>query len=243
MADLNVSKLREMLNKNEYTREQVFQKCWIYLQEFIHAHPVNATIPSNLIEDLENSFNGFKNYLISNNYASNESQISQSLTELRMEQFQIQDETYKKIHEDLNSTIYITHVVGKKPKQKLIAEASPILYASLFLKTDDHHFIHFINIFKNCISKKTEWPSRGNEYTIPRNVFESFADLFPEYIELLKKMSSELYVNLYNEKEPYDRKLQEIETQITKKVKEIMQTRISYIILPTGDRMKVLYED
>ena len=56
MAELDVAKLQEKLKNNQCTQEQAFQKCWIYLQNFIHTHSANATIPANIIEYLENSF-------------------------------------------------------------------------------------------------------------------------------------------------------------------------------------------
>ena len=243
MAEFDVSKLQKQLKSNQCTQEQAFQKCWMYLQNFIRTHPANTTVPANLIEYFEKNFEGFKKYLLDNNYAQNESQIPESLTELRMKQTEIQDEMYKKICDDLKSTIYITHLSGKKPKQRLVKEASPILFASLFIKTDDAQFSHFINIFKNCVKHRRNWPYTFDEYTIPQNLFESFNNLFPEYIEILRDLSSELYATLYDKKAPYDKQLKEVEFKIHQKVKEILQSRISYIILPSGERMKVLYDD
>lgn len=243
MAELDVAKLQEKLKSNQCTLEQAFQKCWMYLQDFIRTHPANTTVPANLIEYFEKSFEGFKKYLLDNNYAQNESQLPESLTELRMKQTEIQDEFYKKLCDDLNSTIYITHLTGKKPKQRLVKEASPILFASLFIKTDDSQFSNFINIFKNSVKHKRNWPYTFDEYTIPQNLFESFNTLFPTYIEILKDLSSELYATLCDKKAPYDKMLKEVEFKIHQKVKEVLQSRISYIILPTGDRMKVIYDD
>lgn len=243
MGELDVAKLQKKLKNKQCTKEQAFQECWIYLKSFIYTHPTSNTVPANLVEYLEKSFEGFKKYLLDNNYAQDESQISESLTELRMKQTAIQDEVYKKICDDLNSTIYVTHVVGKKPKHRLVMEASPILFASFFIQTDDPMFSHFINIFKNSITHKRKWPYTFDEYTIPKSIFESFNTLFPNYMKHLKDISSKLYVNLYEKKSPYDKKLEEIDSQIHQKVKEILQSRISYILLDSGERKKVLYDD
>ena len=145
--------------------------------------------------------------------------------------------------QSLESTIYILVNTGTESEPKIKQKSSQILYVSLQTKAnDDSEYAHFINIFKKCVTHTHHTWYDTDDYTIPSEIFESFQVLFPTFIEQLQQDSFSKYTKLLKKKTPAEREIKKIERQIQIKVQELLGNRVSHIILPSGRRLKIIYE-
>lgn len=233
MASLDVSK-----TTLTPIQKRTFEQYWEELCSYINRQQLE-TIPANLIY----KHKGFNTFLLSTNRAIIDSQVTNSLTELEQKRYALQDKGYRNICQSLESTIYILVNTGTESEPNIEQISSQILYISLQTETDDNsEYAHFINIFKKCVTHTHHAWDDTDDYTIPSEIFESFQVLFPAFIEQLQQDSFSKYTKLLKKKTPTDREIKKIERQIQIKVQELLKDRISHIILPSGRRLKIIYE-
>lgn len=218
--------------------KRTFEQYWEELCSYINRQQLE-TIPANLIY----KHKGFNTFLLSTNRAIIDSQVTNSLTELEQKRCALQDKGYQNICQSLESTIYILVNTGTESEPNIEQISSQILYISLQTETDDNsEYAHFINIFKKCVAHTHHTWYDTDDYTIPSEIFESFQALFPDFIRQLQQDSFSKYTKLLKKKAPTDREIKKIERQIQIKVQELLADRISHIILPSGRRLKIIYE-
>ena len=261
MSNLDTSQVASPIVQNENYFRKIWRELCIYLE-----NGQFETVPANLIYKHKD----FCKFLISQNHGIIDSQIPRSITELEREKYKLQTEEYYQTEQELRSTIYILTTKNSKGNKQLVKSSSQILFVTLnsILKgqslsdrnenapkdnkhskndaqrkkdTEQLNFLHFVNILRNSImQKKDDW-SISQEYYISEDIFNSFCALFPYYINQLKIYSDNQYIRLWNKISPIDAEIRKIDMQIRQKLKEIVEDRISYIVLPSGKRLQVIY--